>query len=162
MLVLVAVNVPEFPCQAAIWKFPSDLMNNVMMGLFWSAVDVLKDCDKAGLAVTTDFDGAFVDVVECGNGFCDDNNCKDAAEFAAVRVNIVRVTGGNMRSNDARGLTIPILQDKGSGAKVIFVRSATYRYGVPSLVGWLGQHYYRSRDSGGCGLPIYHCRGLDP
>jgi hypothetical protein len=71
VLVLVAVNVPEFPCQAAICKFPSDLVNNVMMGLFRSAVYVLKVCDKTGLAVTTDFDDAFIDVVECDNGFCD-------------------------------------------------------------------------------------------
>ena len=56
MLVLVlAVSVPEFPCQAAICKFSLDLVNHVMMGLFRSVVDVLKDCDKAGLAVTTDY-----------------------------------------------------------------------------------------------------------
>ena len=132
MLVLMAIDVSEFPCQAAVCKFPADLMNEVMMGLFRSVVGVFKDCNKAGLAVTTYFNGALGDAVECGNGFCENNDCKDAAKFAAVRVNIVRVTGGNMRSNDARGLTIPILQDKGRGAKVIFVRSVAYCYGVPS------------------------------
>jgi hypothetical protein len=135
VLVLVAVNVLEFPCQAAICKFPSDLVNNVMMGLFQSAVDVLKDCDKAGLAVTTDFDDAFVDAVECDNGFCDDNDCKDAAKFAAVWIDTVGVSWGNMRSEDARGLIVPVLQDKGSGAKMIFVRAVTYCYGVPSYDG---------------------------
>jgi hypothetical protein len=148
VLVLVAVNVPEFPCQAAICKFPSDLVNNVIMGLFRSVVDVLKDCDKAGLAVSTDFDGAFVDVVECGNGFCDNNNCKDAAKFAAVWIDIVGVSWGNMCSEDGRGLIVPVLQDKGSGAKMIFVRFVTYCYGVPSYDFYLlfppldpGTHY---------------------
>jgi hypothetical protein len=61
VLFLVAVNVPEFPCQAAICKFPLDLVHNVMMGLSFSVVDMFKDCNKAGLAVTTDFDDAFVD-----------------------------------------------------------------------------------------------------
>ncbi len=103
-----------------------------MVGLFRSVVGVLKDCDKARLAVTTYFNGAFCNVVECGNGFCDDNDCKDAAEFAAVRVDIVGVSWGSMCSKDTGGFTIPILQDKGSGAKVIFVRAVTYRYGVPS------------------------------
>ena len=93
VLVLMAIDVSEIPCQAAVCKFPADLMNEVMMGLFRSVVSVFKDCNKAGLAVTTYFNGAVGDVVECGNGFCDDNNCKDAATFAAVWVNIVRVTG---------------------------------------------------------------------
>jgi hypothetical protein len=75
----------ESLCQAAVCKFPADLVNNVMMGLFRSVVDVLKDYDKARLvAVTADFNGAFGDVVECGNGFCDKSDCKDAAEFAEV------------------------------------------------------------------------------
>jgi hypothetical protein len=111
-------------------------MNKVMMGLFWSVVDVLKDCDKAGLAVTTTFNGAVQDVVECGDGFCDDNDGKDhAAEFAAVRVDIIGVSWGNMCSEDARGLTIPILQDKGSSVKIIFVRAVAHCYGVPSYDG---------------------------
>jgi hypothetical protein len=131
VLVLVAIGMSEFPCQAAVCKFPADLLNNVMMGLFRSVVDVLKDCDKAGLVVTTNFNGAVRNVVECGNGFCDDNDCKDAAEFAAVQVDIVRVSWGNMCSEDARGLTIPILQVKGSGAKMIFVRAVAHCYGVP-------------------------------
>jgi hypothetical protein len=84
VLVLVAVNVPEFPCQAAICKSPSDLVNNVMMGLFRSVVDVFKDCDKAGLAVTSDFDDAFVDVMECGNGFCDDDDCTSISVIMSV------------------------------------------------------------------------------
>jgi hypothetical protein len=75
VLVLVAINVSKFPCQAAVCKFPSDLVNNIMMWLFRSIVDVFKDCGKAGLVVTTDFDGALVDAVECGNGFCVNNNC---------------------------------------------------------------------------------------
>ena len=135
MLVLVTIDMSEFPCQTAVCKFPADLTNNVMMGLFQSVVGVLKDCDKAGQAVTTYFNGAFGNVVECGNGFCDENDCKDAAEFAAVRVDIVGVSWGNMCSKDTGGFTIPILQDKGSGAKVIFVRAVTYRYGVPSQDG---------------------------
>jgi hypothetical protein len=40
-----------------------------------------------------------------------------------------------MCSKDARGLTIPILQDKGSSAKVIFVRAVAYCYGIPSYDG---------------------------
>jgi hypothetical protein len=60
-------------------------MNKVMMELFWSVVDVLKDCDTAGQAVTTNFDGAVRDVMECGNGFCDDNDGKDADEFDCCR-----------------------------------------------------------------------------
>jgi hypothetical protein len=73
-----------------------DLMNNVMIGLFPSVVDVLlKDCNTAGLAVTTDFDDAIVDVVKCGNGFCDDIDCKDTVKFAAVWINIVGVSWGN-------------------------------------------------------------------
>jgi hypothetical protein len=135
VLVLVAVNVPEFPCQAAICKFPSDLVNNVMMGLFWSVVDVLKDCDKAGLAVTTNFNDAVIDVMECGTSFCDDNNCKDTAKFAVVWIDIVGVSWGNMCSKDARGLIVPALQDKGSSAKMIFVRAVTYCYGVSSYDG---------------------------
>jgi hypothetical protein len=75
VLVLVAINVSRVPCQAAVCKFPSDLVKNIMMWLFRSVIDIFKDCDKAKLAVTTDFDGAFIDVVECGNGFCDNNNC---------------------------------------------------------------------------------------
>jgi hypothetical protein len=67
------------PCQATVCKFPGDLMNNIMMGLFPSVIDVLKDCNKARLAVTTYFNGAAGYIVECGNGFCDNNNCKDAA-----------------------------------------------------------------------------------
>jgi hypothetical protein len=135
VLVLVAIDVSEFPCQAAVCKFPAYLMNNVMMGLFQSVIDVLKDCDKAGLALTTEFNGAFGNVVECGNGFCDNNNCKDTAKFAVVWIDIVGVSWGNMCSEDARGLTIPILQDKGSGAKVIFVRAVVYCFGVPSCDG---------------------------
>jgi hypothetical protein len=131
----MAIDVSEFPCQAAVCKFPADLMNNVMMGLFWSVVDVLKDCDKAGLAVTTDFNGPFGNAVECGNGFCDNKDCKDAAKLAAVWIDIVGVSWDNMCSEDARGLTIPFLQDKGSGAKVIFVRAVAYCYGIPSYVG---------------------------
>jgi hypothetical protein len=124
--------VSKVPCQAAVCKFPSDLVNNIMMGFFQSGIDVFKDCDKAGLAVTTDIDGAFVDVVECGYGFCDNKNCKDAAKFAAVWIDIVGVSWGNMCSKDAGGFIIPVLQDKGSGAKMIFVRAVTYCYGVPS------------------------------
>jgi hypothetical protein len=97
---------------------------------------VLKDCDKAGLAVTTDFDDAFVDVVECGNGFCDDNDCMNAAKFTVVVwIDIVGVSWANMCSKDARGLIVPVLQDKGSGAKMIFVRAVTYCYGIPSYDG---------------------------
>ena len=125
----------KFPCWAAVCKFPLDLMNNIMMGLFRSVVDVLKDCDKAGLAVTTNFDGAFVDVVESGNGFCDNNNCKNAAKFAAVWIDIAGVSWGNMCSKDVGGFIIPALQDKGSSAKMIFVRAVTYCYGVPSYDG---------------------------
>jgi hypothetical protein len=132
---LVAIDVSEFPCQAAVCNFPADLMNKVMMGLFWSVVDVLKDCDKAGLAVTTNFNGVVRDVMGCGDGFCDDNDGKDAAEFAAVWVDIVGVSWGNMCSEDARGLTIPILQDKGSSVKIIFVRAVAHCYGVPSYDG---------------------------
>ena len=135
MFVLMAIDVSEFPCQATVCKLPADLVNEVMMGLFWSVVNVLKDCDKAGLTVTTNSNGAVDDIVECGNGFCDDNDCKDAAEFAAVRVDIVGVSWGNMCSEDARGLTIPILQDKGRGAKVSFVRAVAQCYGFPSYDG---------------------------
>jgi hypothetical protein len=110
-------------------------MNNVMMGLFWSVVEVLKDCNQARLAVTTYFNGAAGNVMECGNGFCDNNNGKDATEFAAVRVHIIRMAWGNMCSKDARALTLSTLQDKGSGAKVIFVRAIAYCYGIPSYDG---------------------------
>jgi hypothetical protein len=51
--VLVAIYLSEFPCQATVCRFPADLMNNVMMGLFQSVIDVLKDCNKAELSVTT-------------------------------------------------------------------------------------------------------------
>jgi hypothetical protein len=40
-----------------------------------------------------------------------------------------------MCSEDARGFIVPVLQDKGSGAKMIFVRAVTYCYGVPSYDG---------------------------
>jgi hypothetical protein len=89
VLVLGAIDVSEFTWQAAVRKFPVDLMNEVMMGLFQSVISVIKDCNKAGLAVRTYFNGAIGDVVECGNGFCDDNDCKYAAKFAAVLVDMV-------------------------------------------------------------------------
>jgi hypothetical protein len=40
-----------------------------------------------------------------------------------------------MCSKDAGGLIVPVLQDKGSGAKMIFVRAVTYCYVVPSYDG---------------------------
>jgi hypothetical protein len=165
VLVLVAIDVSEFPCQAAVCKFPADLMDNFTMGLFWSVVDVLKDCDKAGLTVSTDFNGAVSNVAECGDGFCDDNNCKDAPKFAAVLVGIVGVSWGNMCSEDARGLTIPILQDKGSGAKVIFVRAVEYCYGVPSYDGLgNGATILRTVESADCPFIVavdYICNAQD-
>jgi hypothetical protein len=135
VLVLVAINVSKFPCQTAVCKFPSDLVNNIMMGLFRSVLNVFKDCDKARLTVTTDFDGGFVDVVECGNGFCDNNNCKHAAKFTAVWIDNAGVSWGTMCSKDAGGFIMPVLQDKGSGDKMIFVRAVTYCYGVHSYDG---------------------------
>ena len=89
VLVLMAIDMSEFPCQAAVCKFPVDLMNEVMMGLFWSVVGVFKDCNKAVLAVTTYFNGAIGEVGEWGKGFCDENDCKDAAKLAAVLVDMV-------------------------------------------------------------------------
>jgi hypothetical protein len=61
------------------FKFPADLMNEVMRGLCWSVVNMLKDCNKARVAVTTY--SAFGNVVEGGNAFCDNNDCKDAVKF---------------------------------------------------------------------------------
>jgi hypothetical protein len=89
---MVAIDVSEFPFQAAVCKFPADLMNDVMMGLFWSVVDVLRACDKARMSVTTDSNDAFGNVVECGNGFCDNYDCKDAIEFAGVWIDIAGVS----------------------------------------------------------------------
>jgi hypothetical protein len=70
-------------------------MNNVMIGMFWSVLDMLKNCNnKARLAVTTYFNGAIGNVVECGNGFCDNDDCKDATKFSAVQVDMVRLRVG--------------------------------------------------------------------
>jgi hypothetical protein len=56
-----------------------------------------------------------------------------------------------MCSKDAGGFIIPVLQDKGSDAKMIFVRAVTYCYGVPSYDG-LGNSttVLRAMESVGC------------
>ena len=69
ILVLMAVNVSVFPCQSAVCKFPSHLVDDIVVWLFRCVISVFKDCDKSGLTVTTDFNSPVYYVVKWGSVF---------------------------------------------------------------------------------------------
>jgi hypothetical protein len=64
VLVLVAFNVPRFPCYAAGSDFLSDFMNNVVVWLLWGVVGVLEDRNEARFAAASELNSAGGDVVK--------------------------------------------------------------------------------------------------
>lgn len=91
----------KFPCQAAVFDFLANLMNEIMMSLLRGVVSMLKDCNDSRLAITAYFDGTCGDVMKVGDGFGNNNECEDAAEFALVRINIVWVSWSHICTDDA-------------------------------------------------------------
>ena len=79
MLVLVPFDVAEGPSEVARRQFRANLVNQIMVWLFWSIILMSVHHRDTRLAVAADNYGALSNIVTCGESFGNDNETKDAA-----------------------------------------------------------------------------------
>jgi hypothetical protein len=100
-----------------------------MMRLIRMVVFVGKDRGEAGFAVASQFNSARKKVMGRNDCIDDDNNSEDPANFAAVRILIVRVARGDMGAYDPSFGLIAVLNDIRRCTECRFIGSVTDRNG---------------------------------
>jgi hypothetical protein len=76
-------------------------MNQVMMGLTWSIVGVLKDRSESGSAIASNFDRSIGNLVELDQCFYYDNDGKNTTYFSSIGILIFGVPWCDVCADDA-------------------------------------------------------------